>query len=218
SAKIPLGYTYEAQVHTEKTHNLMDENNTAVTDGNVGNSIIDFIVKAGKIEEGQKLPPVYTLEEQMTQTEEIFRALLPDEDLHIYSLDELFQNMYSAVFPDLAIPKSISHDMLTHCGLDFHPTIACEWHILYQSDAGKYCALGCVRRWVFHICDNLKLEETFGIEVEEGKHLPRVQTNTGTVVDIPRPNLKNEYMSRSSRDVSRASSTQDVFSFTQAKK
>ena len=207
--KIPLGYAHEAQIHSDKTHNLIDENNKAVTDKKLGHNIIDFIVESGKIEEGVKLPPLYTLEEQMDQTIKICKDLIQTE-VDIYCLDELFQHMYAAVFSDNPIPKVISHDMLTHCGLDFHPTIACEWHIQYQSDAGKYCALGCVRRWVFHICDNLNLEQKLGIEVEEGKHLPREQTNTGTVVDIPRLST--------SRDVSLASSTQDVFSFSKCKK
>ncbi|XP_069953502.1 protein maelstrom-like isoform X1 [Cherax quadricarinatus] len=183
-AAIPLSYGYTAKVHSETTHNLLEENCGVEDKEEVFQGLKEFIVK-----ENNKLPPLYTLEEEMEQTEAILDDISEKGYYRIYSLDQLFMHLYSRTFPEHPIPQSIAKDMLTHCGLDYHPSIACEWHITYQKDAGKYCSLSCARRWVFMMCDNMNLHDTFGVLPQEGKHLPCAASVCGVLVDVPRTNI-----------------------------
>lgn len=49
-----------------------------------------------------------------------------EDHFKIYSLDLLLKHIYCSTFPDRNIPVSIATEMLNHCGLDYHPGIACQ--------------------------------------------------------------------------------------------
>lgn len=184
---IPLSYGYLAQVYSEANHMLLEEENTSGEEKeDVAVAVKEFVQ-----EESNRLPPLYTLEEEMPQADAILSEICGPNYFNVYSLDQLFQHLYSVTFVDNPIPLSIATDMLTHCSLDYHPSLPCGWHQTYQKDAGRYCSLSCAKRWVFHMCDNMKLLDTFGIQPQEGKHLPQPIPAFGTVVDVPRHTFKD---------------------------
>ncbi|XP_071521798.1 protein maelstrom homolog [Panulirus ornatus] len=203
---IPTGYGYASQQHSEATHNLLDENSYGVDDKlEVFQGLKDFV-----IEEGSRLPPLYTLDEEMVHTEAIINDIAGMEYFRIFSLDKLFQHLYSTTFPEHPIPQSVAKDMLTNCSLDYHPTIACQWHINYQKDAGKYCSLSCARRWVFLMCDNMNLADKFGVEPLEDKHLPRALPSCGVLVDVPRTTFRKERITSHNLDLAGSSQMRKV--------
>ncbi|XP_037787793.1 protein maelstrom homolog [Penaeus monodon] len=184
---IPLSYGYMAQVYSDANHMLLDEENTSGEEkDDVAVALKQFVQ-----EENNRLPLLYTLEEEMLQADAILSGICGPDYYSVYSLDQLFQHLYSVTFVDNPIPLSIATDMLTHCSLDYHPSLPCGWHQMYQKDAGRYCSLSCAKRWVFHICDNMKLLDTFGIKPQEGKHLPHPIPAFGIVVDVPRHTFKD---------------------------
>lgn len=213
---IPMCYGFIAQEHSQGTHNLLDEHNTGVDDIEEVVAALDQFVG----QESGRAPPLYTLDTEKVHTETILDSIAGKGHFRIYSLDHYFQSVYSAAFPEHPIPESISTDMLNHCGLDFHPAMACDWHINFQPDSGKYCSLSCIRRWMFNMCDNMNLSTTFGIEPQEGKHLPRAIPAYGVLVDVPKPTFKDERGISESRQT--ASGFKDdknsSFSFTRSRK
>ncbi|XP_076030332.1 germ-plasm component protein maelstrom isoform X2 [Oratosquilla oratoria] len=123
---LPRGYRYEAVVHTEKTHNLPFTNPQATSGYKWAfQDIVNFVGK-----EGTKVPPLYTIEEEQEHTETILQKLDGggDEYFKIYSIEQLFQEIYNSLFPDYHIPKSIAKDKILNCGMDFHPNIPCQMH------------------------------------------------------------------------------------------
>ncbi|XP_042871119.1 protein maelstrom homolog [Penaeus japonicus] len=184
---IPLSYGYLAQVYSEMNHKLLEEENTVGEDREAAATALKEFVE----EESNRLPPLYTLEAEMPQAEAVLSEICGPGYFSVYSVDQLFQHLYSVTFADNPIPLSIASDMLTHCSLDYHPSLPCEWHQTYQKDAGRYCSLACSKRWAYHMCDNMKLLETFGIQPQEGKHIPEPIPAFGIVVDVPRHTFKD---------------------------
>ncbi|XP_076030331.1 germ-plasm component protein maelstrom isoform X1 [Oratosquilla oratoria] len=196
---LPRGYRYEAVVHTEKTHNLPFTNPQATSGYKWAfQDIVNFVGK-----EGTKVPPLYTIEEEQEHTETILQKLDGggDEYFKIYSIEQLFQEIYNSLFPDYHIPKSIAKDKILNCGMDFHPNIPCQWHQENKPDFGKYCAIGCCRRYVFMMCDNMNLSEIFGINLKEGHHLPRASVSQGIVINHPRNRAQMHSKTRIPRDM-----------------
>ncbi|KAK7082867.1 hypothetical protein SK128_026655 [Halocaridina rubra] len=182
--EIPLSYGFTARQHSSATHKLLDDGlNHGLDTEDVVLQLQDFF----KMEE--KIPPLYTLEDQMECVETMLDTIAGHGYFSVYSLTHLFQHFYSAVHSP-SIPLSIANDFLTHCGFDYHPALACKWHKLNQPDSGKYCTQSCVRRWIYNMCDNMLLEKTFGITPLENKHLPRAVRACGVCVDFPIPDFK----------------------------
>ncbi|KAK4308009.1 hypothetical protein Pmani_020262 [Petrolisthes manimaculis] len=189
---LPLGYRYLATEHCKATHQLHElDPNDAVQPQEAFNGLCEFVVK-----EGGKLPPLYTLQNQLDQAEAILEALGAggDETFTVYSLDLLMKHLYCSTFTNKNIPVSIATEMLNHCGLDYHPDIACQWHILNQEDYGKHCSLSCVRRWVYLICDNLKLAQSYRVVPQEGRHLPRASKPKGILINVPRTSVEDTHI------------------------
>ena len=53
----------------------------------------------------------------------IYTFSLLGEEYKIYSLDMLFQFLYSAIM--IPMPLSVATELITDCGLDYHPNISC---------------------------------------------------------------------------------------------
>ena len=49
----------------------------------------------------------------------------------------------------------------------------------------RYCTTSCSKRWVFGMCHHIRMESTFGVVPEEGKHCPFEEPIVGTVVNLP---------------------------------
>lgn len=96
----------------------------------------------------------------------------------------------------------------------------------HQRDSGRFCSLSCARRWVYLMCDNMNLEDTFGIKPQEGKHLPRAVAATGISMDVTRPSILDDdkQLSKKPSSDAKLNASKDnkdddsSFSFTYSKK
>uniref|UniRef100_A0A0P4WH67 HMG box domain-containing protein n=1 Tax=Scylla olivacea TaxID=85551 RepID=A0A0P4WH67_SCYOL len=172
-AFIPRSYAATARKHSQDTHNLLQDpdNSHGVTHEEMAENITKFLSNGWDED-----VPLYTLHQEMEQTRQIL-ATITGEEYKIYSLDMLFQFMYSAIV--LTIPLSVATDLITECGLDFHPNISCPWHIANQMDCGRFCTLSTVRRWFYYMCQHIDLKNNLGVMPQEGKHYPYKELKEG---------------------------------------
>ncbi|KAB7498709.1 Protein maelstrom-like protein, partial [Armadillidium nasatum] len=179
--KIPIGYHFEAITHSNETHNLL--NSIAKDEHGFEEDLNKFLLK-----DGTKLPFLYTQNEMMESVESMltkfdckYNDIFGSIPLKIYSLDVLYQHLYSVSIRE--IPESIATHALQSSEFDYAPNISCHWHDNIAPDFIKYCSLSCCHRWVFNMCNSLRLQDTFGIIPEKGKHYPDFGSFHG-VVDV----------------------------------
>ncbi|MPC74139.1 hypothetical protein E2C01_068488 [Portunus trituberculatus] len=81
----------------------------------------------------------------------------------------LFQFMYSTVM--VPVPLSVATELITECGLDYHPNLSCPWHLANQMDSARFCTLSTARRWFYYMCQYIDLGK-LGVVAQEKKHYP----------------------------------------------
>lgn len=172
-ACIPQSYGATARKHSQETHNLLQDpdNNHGVTHEEMAENIRKFLLDGW-----DKGMPLYTLHQEMEQTRQILETIT-GEEYNMYSLDMLFQFIYSSLV--LTIPLCMATEMITECGLDYHPNLSCPWHIANQVDSARFCTLSIIRRWYYYICQHIDLKNNLGVVPQEGKHYPHKELKKG---------------------------------------
>uniref|UniRef100_A0A1Q3EZN9 HMG box domain-containing protein n=1 Tax=Culex tarsalis TaxID=7177 RepID=A0A1Q3EZN9_CULTA len=172
--KLPLGFSYDAKVHSESDHQL------PIPPDAMGEKDNDEIVLRlfNFLSQGEKMPPLFTETTEIKMVENILKGILTqanmDENtLLVCPLSELFYQLKRATesfgmdiktFPSVHIAQAIIQKDV----YEYTKDIACDFH--EEKGNGKYCPLSKCVRWAFIISDSCCLD--LSIEMKPGRHLP----------------------------------------------
>lgn len=172
--KLPLGFSYDAKVHSESDHQL------PIPPDAMGEKDNDEIVLRlfNFLSQGEKMPPLFTETTEIRMVENILKGILTqanmDENtLLVCPLSELFYQLKRATesfgmdiktFPSVHIAQAIIQKDV----YEYTKDISCEFH--EEKGNGKYCPLSKCVRWAFIISDSCCLD--LSIEMKPGRHLP----------------------------------------------
>lgn len=172
--KLPLGFSYDAKVHSESDHQL------PIPPDAMGEKDNDEIVLRlfNFLSQGEKMPPLFTETTEIKMVENILKGILTqanmDENtLLVCPLSELFYQLKRATesfgmdiktFPSVHIAQAIIQKDV----YEYTNGIACDFH--EEKGNGKYCPQSKCIRWAFIISDSCCLD--LSIEMKPGRHLP----------------------------------------------
>lgn len=172
--KLPLGFSYDAKVHSESDHGL------PIPPDAMGEKDNDEIVLRlfNFLSQGEKMPPLFTETTEIKMVENILKGILTqanmDENtLLVCPLSELFYQLKRATesfgmdiktFPSVHIAQAIIQKDV----YEYTKDISCDFH--EEKGNGKYCPLSKCVRWAFIISDSCCLD--LSIEMKPGRHLP----------------------------------------------
>lgn len=172
--KLPLGFSYDAKVHSESDHGL------PIPPDAMGEKDNDEIVLRlfNFLSQGEKMPPLFTETTEIKMVENILKGILTqanmDENtLLVCPLSELFYQLKRATesfgmdiktFPSVHIAQAIIQKDV----YEYSKDISCDFH--EEKGNGKYCPLSKCVRWAFIISDSCCLD--LSIEMKPGRHLP----------------------------------------------
>lgn len=183
------GHTYEAQQHSDTTHQLPLPPNAMGEQqlGKLYNMILHFI----RPEDGAEYPPIFTNAESMQIVESSLNFIKADAgankvDLKIYSIQYLFYTLKEATCEVGEVEKPASI-FVTDAYFDrdifeYMVGIACDFH--EKNDKSNYCTLSCVTRWCFMFSEYMAPD--LAIKCIPGRHLPsntRVESSIATFSD-----------------------------------
>lgn len=169
------GHTYEAQQHSDTTHqlplppNAMGEKQL----GKLYNMILHFI----RPDDGEDYPPVFTNAESMQIVESAISFIKADAgankvDLKIYPIQYLFFSLKEATCEvgDVEKPASIfvTDAYFDRDVFEYMVGIACDFH--EKKDKSNYCTLSCVTRWCYMFSEYMTSD--LAIKCIPGRHLP----------------------------------------------
>uniref|UniRef100_A0A1A9X579 HMG box domain-containing protein n=1 Tax=Glossina brevipalpis TaxID=37001 RepID=A0A1A9X579_9MUSC len=195
------GRQYEAQHHSETTHNLPLPPD-AMGDKNLGkiyNSMLKFVRTA------DNYPPLYTLQESIKVVVSVLDFLKSDLDatnihLNIYPIQYLFYVMKESTCEqgELDKPKSfhITDAYFERDYFEYQSGIACQFH--EDADKSKYCAQSVVTRWGYMFSDYMCRD--IAIPILPGRHVPQ-NTNLEAII-TPAPSNCSDTNSLISRATS----------------
>lgn len=178
------GHQFEAQHHSETTHNLPLPPN-ALGEKNLGsiyNDVLNFI----RDESSNDYPPIYTHRDGIHIVESVLDFLKADVganniDLNIYPIQYLFYIMKEATCEvgELEKPKSfyITDAYFERDFFEYQIGIACQFH--EDIDKSKYCTQSCVTRWGFMFSDYMCRD--IAIPLRPGRHCPK-NTNLHAII------------------------------------
>ncbi|XP_037819034.1 protein maelstrom 1 [Lucilia sericata] len=178
------GHQYEAQHHSDTTHNLPLPPN-ALGEKNLGsiyNDILNFI----RDEETNDYPPLYTHRDGIHIVESVLEFLKADVganniDLKIYPIQYLFFIMKEATCEvgELEKPKSfyITDAFFERDFFEYQIGIACQYH--EEIDKSKYCTQSYVTRWGYMFSDYMCRD--IAIPLIQGRHCPQ-NTNLHAII------------------------------------
>lgn len=172
--KLPLGFSYDAKVHSESDHQL------PIPPDAMGEKDNDEIVLRlfNFLTQGEKMPPLFTETSEIKVVENILKGILTqanmDENtLLVCPLSEMFYQLKRATesfgmdiktFPSVHIAQAIIQKDV----YEYTKDIACDFH--EEKGNGKYCPLSKCVRWAYIISDSCCLD--LSIEMKPGRHLP----------------------------------------------
>ncbi|XP_021938741.1 protein maelstrom homolog isoform X2 [Zootermopsis nevadensis] len=181
---IPLGYKYEANKHSEETHQIPvpPEEFGGETDYvKILISVKQFLL--GPSQDESLMPPLYTqpncidaAKDVLSKLEDSIRAGCSSEFdvFRVYPLPKLFYELRNACVSNrpgkVGFPAfSLAERELDKDVFNYTRGISCEFH--EETDALPFCSLSCVRRWGFLIMDHCCKD--LGIQLVAGKHCPK---------------------------------------------
>lgn len=172
--KLPLGFSYDAKVHSESDHQL------PIPPDAMGEKDNDEIVLRlfNFLSSGEKMPPLFTETTEIKMVENILKGILTqanmDENtLLVCPLSEMFYQLKRATesfgmdiktFPSVHIAQAIIQKDV----YEYTKDISCDFH--EEKGNGKYCPLSKCVRWAYIISDSCCLD--LSIEMKPGRHLP----------------------------------------------
>uniref|UniRef100_T1PAS7 PiRNA pathway germ-plasm component n=1 Tax=Musca domestica TaxID=7370 RepID=T1PAS7_MUSDO len=191
------GHQYEAQHHSETTHNLPLPPN-ALGDKNLAN-IYNEILKFIRDDDSNSYPPIYTHRDCIHIVESVLEFLKADigannTELKVYPIQYLLYIMKEATCEagELEKPKSfyITDAYFERDFFEFQIGIGCQYH--EDIDKCKYCTQSYVTRWGYmfgdYMCGDL------AIPLIPGRHCP-INTNLNAIItEAPSRNYDDESM------------------------
>ncbi|XP_073828405.1 protein maelstrom 1-like [Musca autumnalis] len=191
------GHQYEAQHHSETTHNLPLPPN-ALGDKNLAN-IYNEILKFIRDEGSDNYPPLYTHRDCIHIVESVLDFLKTDIgasniELKVYPIQYLFYIMKEATCEagELEKPKSfyITDAYFERDFFEFQIGISCQYH--EDIDKCKYCTQSYVTRWGYMFADYMCGD--LAIPLVPGRHCP-INTNLNAIItEAPSKNYDEESM------------------------
>ncbi|XP_061403051.1 protein maelstrom 1-like [Musca vetustissima] len=191
------GHQYEAQHHSETTHNLPLPPN-ALGDKNLGN-IYNEILKFIRDEDSNNYPPVYTHRDCIHIVESVLEFLKADigsnnTELKVYPIQYLLYIMKEATCEagELEKPKSfyITDAYFERDFFEFQIGIGCQYH--EDIDKCKYCTQSYVTRWGYMFADYMCGD--LAIPLVPGRHCP-LNTNLNAIItEAPSRSYDDESM------------------------
>ncbi|XP_059221665.1 protein maelstrom 1 [Stomoxys calcitrans] len=177
------GHHYEAQHHSETTHNLplppkaLGEKNLS----KIYKDILDFIGD----NDTNSYPPIYTDRESRHIVESVLNFLRPDKaenvELKVYPIQYLFFIMKEATCQVGELEKLkniyITDAYFERDYFEYHIGIGCQYH--ENIDKSKYCTQSYVTRWGFMFADYMC--QDLAIPLKPGRHCP-INTNLEAIL------------------------------------
>ncbi|GAB1600194.1 protein maelstrom homolog [Argonauta hians] len=159
---IPVGYRYEAQFHSENTHQIPIENfELASADyTKLWDSLLNFSDKK----------EFYCLSKDFNEIERCLDWIRDrsesarSEYIQLYALEKLVMDLFKHNgFP---VAKYQILDMLTTTAFDYEPNTRCPWH---EQASNIHCSLAIIRRYAYAMSDSLVSVYEFALT---SQHLP----------------------------------------------
>lgn len=180
---IPLGYKYEANTHSQQTHQIPVPPEEFGGERDYVKILYNIKQFLGGTTRGvSSMPPLYTLPNSEDAVKNVLWKLQESESdnvnaddmFRVYSLPKLFYELRNACVPDkpgaIGFPVfALAERVLERDVFNFTKGISCEFH--EETDAVPHCSLSCVRRWGFLIMDYCCKD--LGIQLVPGQHCPR---------------------------------------------
>lgn len=183
---VTIGYAYEAQAHSAKTHRLPPPSSTKGAQpsatgetnyDNVYSGILNmFNARPGQTfsKDDAKRPFVFTREQDIEMIESILDQLSDQQwrqTFDVFHLELLFNRLKNKVesnhgHDELRI--TVTNAFIEQDRYDATPNISCDFH--EKEDATRHCALSYVRRWFYLFADHICLK--IGVPLVPGRHLP----------------------------------------------
>ncbi|KAI9588850.1 protein maelstrom 1-like [Glossina fuscipes] len=182
------GHQYEAQYHSETTHNLPLPPK-ALGDENLGTIYNEVLRFLGDTDE---YPPLYTARENIHIVVSVLDFLKSDirasnKTLNIYPIQYLFYVMKESTCEqgELEKPKSfhITDAYFERDYFEYQSGIACQFH--EDKDKSKYCTQSIITRWGYMFSDYMCRD--IAIPLILGRHVPQ-NTNLEAIITPARAN------------------------------
>uniref|UniRef100_A0A1A9WKI0 HMG box domain-containing protein n=1 Tax=Glossina brevipalpis TaxID=37001 RepID=A0A1A9WKI0_9MUSC len=177
----PYGRQYEAQQHSETTHNLPLPPNAMGDEnlGNIYNSVLKFVSTT------DDYPPLYTLGESIKTVISVLDFLKSDLpaaniDLNIYPIQYLFFVMKESTCEQGELEKPstfhITDAYFERDYFEYQSGIGCQFH--EDKDRNKYCTQSIVTRWGYMFSDYMCRD--IAVQLLPGRHVPQ-NTNLNAI-------------------------------------
>lgn len=174
---LAVGYAYEAQEYSEKTHRLPPPG-VVGTMGQMDYALIyKDILDVLNVEPKQtfnkddpKRPCFFVSQESIGMIESVLDQLSTRQwrqTLNVFPMEVLFNRLKNKV-NNTTMRITITNMMLERGDFNCAPNIACQFHI--DEEIPLQCALSHPKRWFYMFCDHICTG--IGIKLVAGVHLP----------------------------------------------
>lgn len=202
AGEIPVGYRYEAQLHSNSTHKIPVENFELAQ-----SNYHELWLKLISFAEGAEF---FCLSKDFKEMEFCLNWIhqqsgIDRDPIKLYALEKLVMDLFK--FARHPVAKYQILDMLTTTAFDYEPHTRCTWH---EEKGIIHCSLAIIRRFAYAMSDSLTNVYDFNLTAH---HLPvKDQRIKGVTINPTHFNSKKSNKFRQNIQRSSAPPTQTVIS------